>query len=78
MKPRHKRLAIIVSGVIGLTAASLFVLNAFQSNLYFFFPPTETFAGKAPPVIKIFRFRRHGRKRQREEASHPTASRPIL
>ena len=54
MKPRHKRLAIIVSGVIGLTVASLFVLNAFQSNLVFFFSPTEALAGKAP-VDKVFR-----------------------
>ena len=54
MKPRHKRLAVIVSGVIGLTAASLFVLNAFQSNLVFFFSPTEALAGKAP-VDKVFR-----------------------
>lgn len=54
MKPRHKRLAVIVSGVIGLTVASLFVLNAFQSNLVFFFSPTEALAGKAP-VDKVFR-----------------------
>ncbi len=54
MKPRHKRLAIIVSGVIGLTLASLFVLNAFRSNLVFFFSPTEALEGKAP-VDKLFR-----------------------
>jgi cytochrome c-type biogenesis protein CcmE len=54
MKPRHKRLAIIVSGVIGLTVASLFVLNAFRSNLVFFYSPTEALAGKAP-VDKVFR-----------------------
>lgn len=48
MKPRHKRLAFIAIGVTGLTVASLFVLNAFQSNLVFFFSPTEIFAGKAP------------------------------
>lgn len=48
MKPRHKRLAFIAVGVIGLTVAALFVLNAFQSNLVFFFSPTEVYAGKAP------------------------------
>ena len=48
MKPRHKRLAFITVGVIGLTVAALFVLNAFQSNLVFFFSPTEVYAGKAP------------------------------
>jgi cytochrome c-type biogenesis protein CcmE len=46
MKTRHKRLAIIVSGVIGLTVAVLLVLNAFQSNLVFFYSPTEVLEGK--------------------------------
>ncbi len=54
MKPRHKRLAIIVSAVVGLTVASLFVLNAFRSNLVFFFSPTEALEGKAP-VDRTFR-----------------------
>jgi cytochrome c-type biogenesis protein CcmE len=54
MKPRHKRLAIIVSGVVGLTIAALFVLNAFRSNLVFFYSPTEVLEGKAP-VDKLFR-----------------------
>ncbi len=54
MKPRHKRLAIIVSGVVGLTLASLFVLNAFRSNLVFFYSPTEVLEGKAP-VDRVFR-----------------------
>jgi cytochrome c-type biogenesis protein CcmE len=48
MKPRHKRLAIIVVSVVGLTVASLFVLNAFRSNLVFFYSPTEVSEGKAP------------------------------
>ncbi len=54
MKARHKRLAIIVSGVVGLTIASLFVLNAFRSNLVFFYSPTEVLEGKAP-VDRVFR-----------------------
>lgn len=48
MKPRYKRLAVIAVGVVGLTVASLFVLNAFRSNLVFFYSPTEVAAGKAP------------------------------
>ena len=48
MKARHKRLAIIVVGVVGLTIAALFVLNAFRSNLVFFYSPTEILEGKAP------------------------------
>ena len=46
MKTRHKRLAIIVTGVVGLTVAGLFVLNAFRSNLVFFYSPTEVLGGK--------------------------------
>jgi cytochrome c-type biogenesis protein CcmE len=48
MKPRHKRLAVIVVSVVGLTVASLLVLNAFRNNLVFFYSPTEVFDGKAP------------------------------
>src|SRR5581483_4008324 len=32
----------------GLTVAALFVLNAFRSNLVFFYSPTEVLDGKAP------------------------------
>ncbi|MEW6330737.1 MAG: cytochrome c maturation protein CcmE [Pseudomonadota bacterium] len=46
MKTRHKRLAIIVSGVVGLTVATLLVLNAFNKNLVFFHSPTEILEGK--------------------------------
>ena len=54
MKPRYKRMAVIVVGVIGLTVSALFVLNAFRSNLVFFFSPSEVLEGKAP-VDKRFR-----------------------
>jgi cytochrome c-type biogenesis protein CcmE len=54
MKTRHKRLAIIVIGVTGLTVAGLFVLNAFRSNLVFFYSPTEVLAGKVA-ADKTFR-----------------------
>jgi cytochrome c-type biogenesis protein CcmE len=48
MKPRHKRLAIIVGGVAALGIAAALVLNAFQSNLVFFFTPSQIVAGEAP------------------------------
>ncbi len=54
MKPRHKRLALIVGGVAALGIAAALVLNAFQSNLVFFFSPSEVLAEKAP-VNKTFR-----------------------
>jgi cytochrome c-type biogenesis protein CcmE len=54
MKPRHKRLALIVGGLAALGIAAALVLNAFQSNLVFFFSPSEVLADKAP-VNKTFR-----------------------
>jgi len=48
MKPRHKKLAIIIGGVAGLAVVAALVLNAFQSNLVFFFSPTQVVSGEAP------------------------------
>jgi len=48
MKPRHKKFAIIISAVIGISIATLFVLDAFQSNIVFFHSPSDVYAGKAP------------------------------
>ena len=48
MKPRHKRFAIIGGGLAALALAAALVLNAFQSNLVFFFTPTQVAAGEAP------------------------------
>jgi len=54
MKPRHKKLAIITAGVAALGIASALVLNAFQSNLVFFFSPSQV-AAKEAPIGKSFR-----------------------
>jgi cytochrome c-type biogenesis protein CcmE len=54
MKPRHQRIAIIVAGLTALGAASALVLNAFQSNLVFFYSPTQVLANEAPRG-KVFR-----------------------
>lgn len=48
MKPRHKRAAIIVGGLAVIGIAAALILNAFQSNLVFFFTPTQIEAGEAP------------------------------
>ena len=48
MKTRHKRIALIVGGLAVLGAVAALVLNAFQSNLVFFFSPTQVAAGEAP------------------------------
>ncbi len=48
MKARHKRIALIVGGLAILGVVATLVLNAFQSNLVFFFSPTQVAAGEAP------------------------------
>ena len=48
MKTRHKRAALIVGGLAVLGLIVALVLNAFQSNLVFFFSPTQVAAGEAP------------------------------
>ena len=48
MKSRHKRIALILGGLAVLGLVVALVLNAFQSNLVFFFSPTQVAAGEAP------------------------------
>ena len=48
MKPRHKRLLWIVAGLAALALAAALVLNAFRSNLVFFYTPTQVAAHEAP------------------------------
>ena len=48
MKPRHKRLAIVGGVVVAVGAAAALVLNAFQSNMVFFYSPSQIAAHEAP------------------------------
>ncbi len=48
MKPRHKKLIIIFVSVAALGLSAKLVLDAFQSNLVFFFSPTQVAANEAP------------------------------
>lgn len=54
MKPRHKRLAFVVIGLIGISIAAGLVLQAFRGNLVFFYSPSQVAANEAP-VGKTFR-----------------------
>ncbi len=54
MKPRHKKLAFIITGVAGLAVIVALIMNAFRSNLVFFFTPTQVIAKEAP-VDRTFR-----------------------
>ncbi len=48
MTPRRRRLLVIVFALLALGAAVALVMNAFRSNLVFFFSPTEVHQGTAP------------------------------
>ena len=48
MKPRSKRLVGIACGLAALGVATALVLNAFSSNLVFFFSPSQVAANEAP------------------------------
>lgn len=48
MTPRQKRFWFITCGIVVLCLAAAFVLNAFQSNLVFFFTPSQVARGEAP------------------------------
>jgi cytochrome c-type biogenesis protein CcmE len=54
MSPRQKRFAFIAAGLVALALATAFVLNAFRSNLVFFFTPTQVAQGEAP-ANRVFR-----------------------
>ena len=54
MKPRHKRIAIVIGGLAMVGGAAALVLNAFQSNMVFFYSPSQV-ASKEAPVDKTFR-----------------------
>ncbi len=50
MKPRHKKLVIAGAIVAAAGAATALVLNAFQSNLVFFYSPSQVVAHEAPSM----------------------------
>ncbi len=48
MKPRSKRLFVVAGIVVAAAAAVALVLDAFQSNLVFFYSPTQVASAEAP------------------------------
>jgi cytochrome c-type biogenesis protein CcmE len=48
LKARHRRLVWIGAGLLALAAATALVLNAFRSNLVFFYTPTQVYGNEAP------------------------------
>jgi cytochrome c-type biogenesis protein CcmE len=62
MKPekRREKIFLILGSVCVLAAIAAFVVNAFQSNLLYFFSPAQIAAGEAP-VGKLIRVGGHVR-----------------
>ena len=54
MKPRHKKAAVIAGVLCAVGAATALVLNAFNSNLVFFYTPSQI-ALKEAPTGRTFR-----------------------
>jgi cytochrome c-type biogenesis protein CcmE len=54
MKTRHKRLALLGLVLCAAGAATALVLNAFESNMVFFYSPTQVVAKEAP-TARTFR-----------------------
>jgi cytochrome c-type biogenesis protein CcmE len=54
MKPRHKRLAIVGGVLLAVGGIAALVLTAFQSNLVFFYSPSQI-AAKEVPDGRTFR-----------------------
>ena len=48
LKARHRRFAWIAGAIVLLAIAAALVLNAFRSNLVFFYTPSQVFANEAP------------------------------
>ncbi|CAJ0713274.1 cytochrome c-type biogenesis protein CcmE [Ralstonia sp. GP73] len=54
MTRRQRRLGILLAALVCAGAATALTLNAFRSNLVFFFSPTQI-AAKEAPVAQVFR-----------------------
>ena len=48
MRSRHKRLAIAAGALLAVGTVAALVFNAFQSNMVFFYSPTQVDANEAP------------------------------
>ena len=48
MKKRHKRMAFIFIGIAGLSIAVTLIFKAFNSNMVFFFSPSDVLANQVP------------------------------
>lgn len=68
MKPRTKRIALVVGGLAVLAIAAALILNALKSNIALFYTPSQIASGEAPKgktfriggMVKDGSLQRHG------------------
>lgn len=48
MKSRHKRFLLVGLAIVAVGIAAVLTINALQSNIAYFFSPTQVVAGEAP------------------------------
>ncbi len=48
MKARHKRLVLVALGIVGVGIAASLALDSLQSNISYFFSPSQVMAKEAP------------------------------
>lgn len=48
MKARHKRFLLVALGLVAVGLAAALAINALQSNIAYFFSPSQVAAGEAP------------------------------
>ena len=53
MRPKRRRMSIVVIGLVMLGASAALVLTAFEDNLVFFFSPTDLQAKTVTPEQRI-------------------------
>ena len=54
MKARHKRLVLVGLAILGVGAAATLAISALQSNISYFFSPSQVLAKEAP-ADRVFR-----------------------
>ncbi len=48
MKARQKRMILVFAGLVGVAIATFLLIQALQSNIAYFFSPSQVVAGEAP------------------------------